>query len=252
MPNTGKQLTTPIITVLAVFISLFVFFKLFGPIPFFIQNVTTSKQSFFTVAGTGEVAVIPDTAMISLGVTKTAPRVNEAQEQVNVIINDITQNMKLLGVEDKDIKTTSYNINPQYDYKTTPARITEYQVSTNIQVKLKPIEKANQAIDEATKSGANQVDSIYFTIDDEMQKKLQSEAREKAINEAKEKAKSLADAAGIKLGRIVDITENSGYSPAPFMKRQETGLSMEKVEDTNLNPGENIITASVTLSYETY
>lgn len=252
MPTTGRTITASIMTVLFAFICLFVFFKLFGPIPFFIQNVTTTKESLFTVEGTGETTVIPDTAMISFGVSKTSSTVEEAKNQVNTISNKITEDLKNLGIKVKDIKTTNYSVNPQYDYTRGNQKITGYVVDTNMTVKLQPIDKANNAIDIATKDGANQVGGIQFVVDDAKQKELMSEARKKAIKDAKEKAQSLADAAGIRLGRIVDVNENAQTPPYP---RYLEAMSADKAaveETTQLNPGENKISTTITLSYETY
>ncbi len=252
MPNTGKPLIISIFTVFFTFICLFVFFKLFGPIPFFIQNVTTTKESLFTVEGKGETTIIPDTAMISFGVTKTSATVEDAKNQVNTIANKITEDLKNLGINVKDIKTTNYSVNPQYDYSRGTQTITGYVVDTNIQVKLQPIDKANNAIDIATKDGANQIGGIQFVVDDAKQKELESEARKNAIKEAKEKAQSLADAAGIRLGKIVDVKENAqnNYPYPPVMRLSSDKAAAE--DATQLNPGENKITTTVTLSYETF
>lgn len=240
----------PIITVLFIFICLFAFFKLFGPIPFFVQNITTTKTSLFSVDGTGEATGIPDTAMISFGVSKTASTVQSAKDQVNEIANKITQDLKNLGVSEKDIKTTNYSVNPQYDYSGGAQRLTGYSVETNMQVKLQPIDKANQAIDITTQDGATQVNGVQFVVNDAKEKELTNEARKKAIADAKEKAQSLADAAGMRLGRIVDIKENAQTPrPVPLL------MSAEKAgggQPTQLNPGENTITSTITLSYETY
>ena len=247
-----KIITASLVTVLFIFICLTLFFKLFGPIPFFIQNVTTTKESLFTIKGTGEVTVIPDTALISFGISKTSPTVQEAKNQVNEIANKITQDIKNLGVNVKDIKTTNYSINPQYDYRTSQQIVTGYSVDTNIEVKLQPIDKANQAIDAATKDGANQISGAQFTIDDSKEKELIREARKKAIKDAKEKARDLANAAGIRLGRIVDIQEDAQNYPRPYMREFMAADKSTDSAPTELNPGENKISTTVSLSYEIY
>lgn len=246
----SRTIPIPIITVLFIFICLFVFFKLSGPIPFFIQNITTTKTSLFSVDGVGEATAIPDTAMISFGVTKTASTVQSAKDQVNAIANKITQDLKNLGINVKDIKTTNYSVNPQYDYSGGTQRFTGYIVDTNMQVKLQPIDKANQAIDITTQDGATQVSGVQFVVNDAKQKELTNEARKKAIADAKEKAQSLAGAAGINLGRIVDIQENAQNNPRPVPLLMETAKGGG--EPTQLNPGENTISTTITLSYETY
>lgn len=241
----------PIISILFAFICLFLFLKLSGPIPFFVQNVNTNKESLFTVDGVGEATGIPDTAMISFGVSKTASTVQSAKDQVNEIANKITEDLKKLGVDVKDIKTSNYSINPQYDYSGGTQRLTGYIVDTNMRVKLQPIDKANQAIDITTQDGATNVGGVQFVVNDTKQKEIVIEARKKAIADAKEKAQSLAAAAGMRLGRIVDIQENAQNNPRPvplLMGAEKAGGG----EPTQLNPGENTISTTITLSYETY
>jgi len=247
-----QGLKIPFFTIILVFLSFFVFTKLFGPLPFSVNSVTTTKTNLFTVQGTGEATAVPDTALISLGVNKEAATVETAQNQVNQIINQIATDLKKLGVEDKNIKTTNYSVNPNYDYSGGQQRLNGYAVSANIEVKIKPIEKANQAIDIATKDGATQVGGIQFVLNDDTQQKLENEARIAAVKEAKTKAQSLADAAGIHLGKIVDVQETPN-APQPIFRT----MALDKgagapAPATELSPGENKISITVSLSYETY
>jgi uncharacterized protein YggE len=247
-----NTLKTPLVTVLFIFLCLFLFTKLAGPIPFAVTSVTTAKDSLFTVEGQGEVTAIPDTALISLGVTKKAATVQDAQSQVNTIINQMTKDLKALGVEEKNIKTTNYSVNPEYDYTSGKQTLNGYTVNANIEVKVLPIDKANKVVDTATKDGANQVGNIQFVLNDAQQKNLENQARKEAIQNAKDKAATLSQEAGIKLGRIIDVKETSTPAPRPVLYN-----AMEKSADTasaptDLNPGENKVTISVSLSYETF
>src|SRR3989344_5426227 len=110
------SIRTSIFTIFFIFLNIFVFSKIFGPLPFSVNSITTTKTNLFTVQGTGEATAVPDTAMISLGVNKEASTVEAAQKQVNEIINKITNDLKKLGVEEKNIKTTNYSVNPNYDF----------------------------------------------------------------------------------------------------------------------------------------
>ncbi len=173
-----------------------------------------------------------------------------AKNQVNEISNKITEGLKKLGVTVKDIKTTNYSVNPQYDYSGVTQMLTGYIVDTNIQVKLQPIDKANQSIDIATQDGATSIGGVQFVVDEAKHKELVIEAHKKAIADAKEKAQNLANAAGMRLGRIVDIKENAQTPrPYPILMAAEKGAGGEP---TQLNPGENTVTTTITLSYETY
>ncbi|HSW47580.1 MAG TPA: SIMPL domain-containing protein [Candidatus Saccharimonadales bacterium] len=247
-----KDLRIPFFTVLFIFIGLFVFPKFFGPIPFSVNSINTNKQNLFTVSGTSEVTAVPDTAMISLGVNKDSSSVQSAKDEVNKIINQVTSDLKSLGVDEKDIKTTNYSVNPNYDYISGTQKTNGYSVNATIEVKIKTVEKANNAIDIATKDGATNVGGVQFVVDDAKQKQLEDQARKEAIGKAKEKAASIANAAGIHLGRIVDVQENGDY-PRPV--QYSAGMQMDTVAKsapTQLNPGENKISSTVSLSYETY
>ena len=234
------------------FICLFAYTKLVGPIPFSVNSISTTKSSLFMVSGIGKASAIPDTAMASFGVTKTAPTVETAQSQVNEVANNITSDLKALGILEKDIQTTNYNVSPNYDYANGKQTTNGYTVSENVEVKIKPVEKANKAIDIATAAGANQVGGITFVLNDDEKEKLQQQATEQAIKNAKTQAQMLANAAGIQLGRIADI-QTSQEQPLMLNKY---ALTADRVgglptPETQLNPGENTVNVTVTLGYET-
>lgn len=246
-----NRIPSSIITAFFIFVFFYLFAKIFGPIPFSIDSVTTTKTDLFTVQGVGEATGTPDTAMISVGVTKEATTVEQAQNQVNTIATKITDDIKKLGVDVKDIKTTNYNVSPNYDYTSGKQTENGFIVSENLEIKLKPVEKANLAIDAATKDGANVVGGITFVLDDVAQQKLEDQARKQAIQKAKTKAQSIANSAGIRLGRIVNIQEDNGVqNPIPYTaKMSAEGLGGGV--PTQLSPGQNTVNSTVTLSYET-
>lgn len=233
------------------FLSLFLFLRLNGPIPFFVNGVQTTKTNIFHAEGTGKVTAAPNTAIVSFSVEKNAQTVSLAQNQVNTTVDKLLQGLQTVGINTKDISTTDYSVNPQYD-QSTQQRIIGYTVSQNMQVKIQPIDKANSAIDSITASGATNVSIGDLTFDDDTYAKLQQQAREKAVGDAKIRAQNLAHAAGIRLGNIVDVQENNTVpGPQPFM------ANVAKVADgtnhqTNITPGKTDITSSVTLSYIVY
>ena len=248
-----KNSPSPLGIVLFSFIVLYLFAHFLGPIPFSVTSVTTTKTNLFTVQGTGEVTAIPDTAELNLGVNKTASTVAAGQDQVNTIINNLTADLKKLGIEEKNIKTTDYSVNPNYDYSGNSQRINGYSVNASIQVKVNPLDKANQAIDIATKDGATNVGDIQFVLNDAKQKQLEDQARKEAIDAAKAKAESISKLSGIHLGKLVDVQEdNGGVQPIPYAAKTAGLATADSKPETQLNPGENKVTSNVTLSYETY
>lgn len=235
----------PIIGATSFFLLLLIFTKLFGPIPFSVNSVVTQKSTTFDSSGTGKVTVKPDVAFVNAGIRIQAQTVKSAQEQINTIINKVSAEVKSLGVEAKDIQTTNYNVNPDYDFSAGTQKIKGYTASTTLAIKMKDIDKINNVIDAVTQAGANEISGITFDVDDKA--KIENEAREKAVAQAKKKAEDAAKIAGFKLGRIINYSEGS-YDPQPGLFRAtEVNIAQEK---TQLEPGSSEISITVTLSYE--
>lgn len=235
--------------VVVFFILLFVYTKFIGPIPFSVNNINTNKTDLFQVTGNGEAAAAPDMARILIGVTESSKSVVDAQAKVNSKVKNITDALIALGVEEKNIKTTNYSVNPDYNFDRSQ-KVTGYTVNQSLEVK-SDIEKINQVIDASSSSGTNVVGGIEFLLNDEKQLELENKARKEAVDKAKRKAKSLADAAGIKLGKVVDVTESTGQEPRPVFMEAKTDQA-EPVQTTNITPGENKVEVTITLTFDTF
>lgn len=240
-----------------------------------------AAQSTISVSGNGEVYKTPDLAVMDFSVVSEAKTVNDAMADNAKKMNAITDVIKSLGVAEKDMQTTGFNISPRYDYlkaatpvlapltaisATEPAMIANdsgyysttgkrvlagYEITQTLTVKIRQdnMAKIGQIIQEATSSGANQVGDLQFTLDDP--DAAQAEAREKAITDAKDKARILAKQLGVKLVRILNYNDG-GYYPVARM-------SYAKVESMdaaaggiapNIQTGENKISINVNITYE--
>lgn len=246
-----KEFKTALLVTIAILFVFFLYTKFVGPIPFSVNSVQTTKTNLFTANGTGKSTGIPDMAVISIGVTKTALTVSDAQNQTNTAANKIIEDLKKLGIEEKNIKTTNYSVNPNYDYSRGGQNITGYTVTQTLEANITPIDIANKVIDAATADGANLVGGITFTFNDKTKADLENQARTQAVKVAKEKAQSLANATGIRLGKIVDVQESNGYTPRPVLMMAKGGGDSAASAPTQLQPGENSITIDITLSFET-
>lgn len=219
-----------------------------------VNQVVTQKENIFSVSGEGKVTATPNVANISLGVTAEAATALAAQDQANQVMNRLIDQLKSQGIEDRDIETTNYSIFPQYGFVSTvpgPNRITGYSVNINLTVHVRDLDKLNNIVDIATAAGSNQVGNIELTLSDEKRNELLKEAREKAVAEAKEKAEALAKAAGLTLGRVINVQESGGSVP-PIPLRAELALDVAKVgAPTQIEPGSTEIVSQVTLFYET-
>ncbi|MBI4057797.1 SIMPL domain-containing protein, partial [Candidatus Microgenomates bacterium] len=103
----------PLVTIAFIFLLTFLYARFGTGIP--VNVISTQKTDLFTVNGTGEVTVIPDTAKVTIGITIDRPSLKSAQEEANRIINAITDQLVKIAIDKKDIKTTNYSINPSYD-----------------------------------------------------------------------------------------------------------------------------------------
>lgn len=234
--------------VILFFIALFAYTKLVGPIPFSVNSVTTTKTDTFSVTGTGKVTVTPDIATVNVGVQAQGNTVKAVQDQLNKNINAVSAAVKSAGVDAKDIQTSGYNINPMYDYNGGSQRITGYQASSNLTIKVRAIDKANAVIDAATAAGATNVGGITFDVDNKTA--AQNQARELAVADAKSKAENAAKMAGFSLGKIINYSEDFGNAPRPVLMMAAADKAGGAGAPTQVETGSNEIDVTVTLSYQ--
>ena len=222
-----------------------------------VSLVTTNRlnnQDRFAVTGSGTVYAKADIANIVVGfksgVKKTAA---EATAENTKKMNNIIGALKKLDIEEKDIQTTEYTLSPVYNWTNEKGQeLVGYEVSQNLTVKIRDLNKIGDVIARTTEQGANQIGSVNFTIDDEFE--LRNQARALAIKKAQEKARLIAEQSGMKLGKIKGFSEGSNdatpilYSNAKVMLSQE-GAGMDLSEPL-IPSGQNEIKVDVTLMYE--
>lgn len=256
MRNFWQEFKTPIVTIFLIFLAFLVYTKVFGAIPFYINSVNTTKNDLFSASGEGKITAAPDTAEISIGVTKQAVTVSDAQNQVNEISNKVITDLKKLGIAESDIKTTNYSVNPNYNppsggLQPQSQNPNGYEVTQNLNIKVKPIENVNKAIDASTADGANLIGGINFTFSDQLQKELEQKATQMAVDDAKSNAQNLANSAGVRLGPIVNVVSSVNNAP-PIYPMAASQKSEGSSTPTNITPGQNTVDIGVTVYYETY
>jgi len=236
--------------VIIFFILLFCFAK-WGPAINF-NTVTQSTGQPFVVSGEGKVFVTPDIAKITIGVEEQGATLKQVQGVVNTKSKALTDSLKKIGIDEKDIKTTSYSVYPQYDYSTPTQKLTGFQISTNYEVTIKNFDKVNDTIISATNAGANVIGGINFEVNDKTLKEKTDEARKLAVEEAKEKAEGLAKSAGMSLGKIINISENQmGNEIRPMYAIDASiGSAGKGVPAPDIQPGQTEINITVSISYQ--
>jgi len=242
-------LKSPFFAVITFFILLFLY-STFGPkIPF--SLVTQEKGEPFMVTETGNATAVPDIAKVYLGIEENGDSLKTVQENVNKKSKSLVSELKKLGIEEKNIKTNSYNVYPEYNYDQQPPQIRGYRVSINYQVTIENFDKVNEVLVKATEVGANNIGNISFELRDETKEKALNEAREEASNKAKEKAKSLAKISGISLGRIINISESAGAEDIrPMYASKAVSLTSMESTKPEITPGETEISITLSISWE--
>jgi len=201
-----------------------------------------------TVSGHGEIAGAPDSATLSAGVTTEARTAADALAQNASRMNAVFAALKKLGVADKKIQTSNFNVSPQYADQTgnAPPRIAGYQVTNQVDVTVDDVKKVGPALDALVASGANQINSVNFGISNP--KPLLGDARTQAVGDATDRAQTYAKAAGVSLGNILSISDSDvSVSPPVPMYR---AMAMAKVDSTPIAQGEETVSANVTIVWE--
>jgi hypothetical protein len=218
-----------------------------------------------TVSGMGEVFAVPDRAMFTVTVREEGAEVSDAQDKATKKINDIIAYLKDAGVEESDIKTINYNVNPKYEWEQSAScssgycppgkqTLVGFEVWQMLEVKVKDPKKAGELLTGVGGKGASEVSGLSFTIEDE--DTLKADAREMAIEEASEKAEQLAEQLGVDIVRVVGFYEDAGGYPMPYAYGRGGGIGMDmamsevKASPPELPTGENKIVSNVNVTYE--
>jgi len=208
---------------------------------------TQQAQSLgISVSGEGKVSGAPDIAVLTLGVSALAPSVKDARDQAASAMKGVVDSIKGNGVDAKDIQSTQFSIQPEYNYRDNNQELSGYRVTNIVTAKVRNIDNASKVIDDAVAAGGDltQIQGIDFTIDDPS--KLQDEARAEAVKDAQTKAERLADLAGVKLGKPISISESGA---APPMPSREALLGGAASDVSPIEPGEMEVTLDVQVLY---
>ncbi|SCB57274.1 hypothetical protein GA0061105_102263 [Rhizobium aethiopicum] len=210
------------------------------------------REAVISVTGDGESAVAPDMAVVNLAVVKQAKTAREALDENNKAMNEVLKALKDGGIAERDLQTSGFSIQPQYNYpqpvdgQQQQPQLIGYQTINSVTIRLRDLSKLGQVIDQSVTLGINQGGDIQFT-NDKPEAALE-EARKNAVAEAVKKAKTLSEAAGVKLGRILEINENVPR-PLPQPAYRATMMKEADAAAVPVQGGENNYTVSVTVTF---
>lgn len=205
------------------------------------------------VQGEGEAFLRPDMANVRLSVMREAETAREALDQANSAMSEVIDAMRQSGIEARDLQTSGLNIQPRYVYpdngnRGEAPRIVGYQVTNMLNVRVRDIERVGEVVDQAVTLGVNQGGDISFTNEDPAS--AQAEARRRAVEDALAKAGQLADAAGVDVGRILEIAERGGPRPPMPFDGRAMRMEAQAADSVPVEPGENSYTVQVDVTFE--
>lgn len=208
-----------------------------------------AARDTIAISAEGKVTALPDIATISVGVQTENKAVSAAQQENTAKMNAIIEKIKSFGVAADDIKTSNYSIYPQYDYVNGRQIERGYMVTQNADVKVRNLDTIGEILAAVGDLGANQVGGVFFTIDEP--EELRQQARLKALETAKKKAQALADAAGVRLGKVVGFSENEGFVPSPPSYARDAALGLGGGGSApSIQSGSQDVIVNVTVLYE--
>ncbi len=201
------------------------------------------------ISATGEVTRVPDVAIISTGVVTRATTATGAIQQNAARMERVRSALKRAGIEDKDIQTSSISLNPDYHYEQNkPPRLTGYQASNQVSVRFRDIGDTGKILDALVAEGANQISGPSLTIDKPEQ--ALDEARMKAIANGRARADLYARALGMRVVRLLSVSEGGGYSVPPPMPMYARAEAASMDAQTKIDPGEQKVQVGVSMSFE--
>ena len=210
-------------------------------------TVASSDGTLLSVSAQAEASRVPDVASLSTGVVTQAADANAALSANAAQMNKVMAAIKAAGIAEKDIQTSGISINPQYKYTDNqPPTITGYQASNTVSIKVREIGKLGEVLDALVASGANQVNGPSFEID--QPEAAYDEARQAALKKAQARAEMYAKSLGLRVRRIVSISEGGGFRPPmPMMK----AMAMDaRAESAPVAPGETTLSANLDVVFE--
>jgi uncharacterized protein len=205
------------------------------------------------VSGEGMATLAPDMAVLDLTVMHEAATARAALDANTAAMAEVLGAMKAEGIAERDLQTSNFSIEPKYLYPKNPSdgereppRIVGYIVRNSLTVRVRDLDKVGAILDTSVTLGVNQGGNIAFTNDDPSG--ALDEARVKAMQDAIAKAKILTETAGVGLGKVLEISENS-FRPQPIPLARAKVAMMEAADAVPVAAGENAYSVTVGVSF---
>ncbi|APO94450.1 SIMPL domain-containing protein [Xanthomonas vesicatoria] len=206
--------------------------------------------TLLNVSAEAEAKRVPDIATLSAGVVTQAADSNSAMRQNAEQMSKVMTAVKAAGIADKDVQTSGINLSPQYTYKENEApKINGYQASNTVSLKVRDISKLGKVLDTLAAQGANDINGPSFSVD--QPEPAYDEARVAALKKAQTRADTYAKSLGLKVRRIVSISEGRAGGGVVRPMMMAASMRSAKAEmDTQVAPGESTLSITLDVTFE--
>ncbi|MEO6581930.1 MAG: SIMPL domain-containing protein [Sphingomicrobium sp.] len=211
--------------------------------------VQTMSGTRLDVSAVGEVTRVPDVAIISAGVMTRSASATEAIAENAARMERVRAALKRAGIADRDVQTSSISLNPEYRYQDNqPPQLTGYTASNQVSVRFRDIRNTGRILDALVAEGANQINGPSLTID--KPEAALDEARAKAIAAGRARAELYARALGMRVVRLLSVSEGGGQSgPQPMVMMRAEGRAVGAA-DSKIDPGEQQLSVTLAMTFE--
>ena len=201
------------------------------------------------INATGEVTRVPDIAIITAGVVTRSTSATAALQDAADRMERVVTALKHAGVADRDIQTSSVSLNPEYRYPENQSpQLTGYTASNQLTIKFRDIRNSGKILDALVAQGANQINGPNLTID--KPEAALDEARANAIAAGRARAELYARSLGLRVVRVVAVSESGGYAVPPPAPPPPPMMASEARAYTKIEPGEQKLQVSVAMTFE--
>jgi uncharacterized protein YggE len=183
------------------------------------QPATPRDQPVVITSGDGVVQAVPDRAWITISAESRAPSPREAQRKNAEAMKPVQDRLRAAGIADEAIKTTAYDLQPDWDYSNNRRVLRGYVARNTIDIRIDNVDRVGELLDIAVNAGATSVQNIRFDLKD--REKVEREALRLAVADARARATAAAAGASLSVDRIIRIDEQ-GVSSPPIPLRRET------------------------------
>lgn len=212
-------------------------------------NLGEKEGNTINVQGDSEINVDPDEAEVWIGASFIKDTAEEAQNEVNTVINDVVDGLRYKGITEDNMETTQLSLYEDYTWDDGTRESIGWRATQTLKVKTTDLTKVGTIVDVAVDNGANQINNINFQLSEAKEQEYKKQALTEAAKNAKDKAETIAESLGVKLGSIKTVSESNYYfAPYRYALAEASGDAAVK-EAATILPSDVTVTANIAIIY---